>query len=76
MGMIKMIKSCVMANALLAKPIAPTSKHLPLMSRSQNDCTGAHAKIVKNCMMTVETAMKPRTAQQTMRKRRSWNICR
>ena len=48
MGMIKMIKSCKMAFALFANPIAPTSRHLPLISRSQNDCMGVQAKMVRN----------------------------
>lgn len=48
MGMIKMIRSWVMANALFANPMAPTSRHLPLMSLSQNDCIGVHANMVKN----------------------------
>lgn len=68
-GMIRMTKSCVMANALFANPMAPTSRHFPLTSLSQKDWIGVHANIVKNWIMIVDKVMKPMTNQHTMRKR-------
>ena len=56
-GIINMIRSCRIAFALFAKPIAPTSRHVPFMSRSQNDFIGVHAKMVKNWMIKEDTMM-------------------